>query len=181
MRSLPDLLRRRRSCQVVVVGGAGVSYGAPPAQGGSWLDRVTAEVRPNIPDEDWRRVHFTGRIAYPTFLRLLQVSAVHVYLTYPFVLSWSLLEAMSAGCPVVASDTAPVREFVTHGATGVLVDFFDTAGFSAAISDLLDDPDRRRMLGANARALIEEHYDRRAICLPAQLAWVDRLAATPAA
>jgi len=102
--------------------------------------------------------------------------SVHVYLTYPFVLSWSLLEAMSAGCAIVASDTPPLHEAIRHGETGRLVHFFDVAGLANEVCSLLDDPAERQRLGANARAFVQAHYDLKTICLPKQLAWVERLA-----
>lgn len=82
-------------------------------------------MRGRISDQDWARVHFLGRVPYERFLAMMQVSRVHVYLTYPFVLSWSLLEAMSAGAAIVASDTDPVKEAMVDGETGLFVDFFD--------------------------------------------------------
>jgi glycosyltransferase involved in cell wall biosynthesis len=93
-------------------------------------------------------VHFVGKVPYADFLRVLQVSTVHVYLTYPFVLSWSLLEAMSAGCAIVASDTAPVSEAIRHGETGQLVDFFDPAALARQVIALCDDPTEQAKLGA---------------------------------
>jgi glycosyltransferase involved in cell wall biosynthesis len=109
-------------------------------------------------------------------LRVLQVSTVHVYLTYPFVLSWSLLEAMSAGCAIVASDTAPVREAIRHNETGQLVDFFDPAALARQVVALCDDPAERVRLGAAARALAVEQYDLETRCLPGQIEWVEQLA-----
>ena len=125
MRVLPHLLWARPQAHVVVLGGDAVSYGAPPAGGGSWKQLYLGEVRGDISDADWARVHFLGRVPYGRFLSLLQISRAHIYLTYPFVLSWSLMEAMSAGAAILASDTAPVREVMPNGETGVLVDFFD--------------------------------------------------------
>ena len=93
-------------------------------------------------------MHFLGRIPYDRFVRLLQVSRVHVYLTYPFVLSWSLFEAMSAGAAIVASDTAPLHEAIEPGRTGTLVDFFDGEALVDEVCALLDDPDRRAAYGA---------------------------------
>lgn len=81
------------------------------------------EVKGQISQADWQRVHFLGRLSYPLFLTMLQISRVHVYLTYPFVLSWSLIEAMSSGCAILASDTAPVREAIIDGQTGRLLPF----------------------------------------------------------
>jgi glycosyltransferase involved in cell wall biosynthesis len=93
------------------------------------------------------------------------------------VLSWSLLEAMSVGCAIVASDTEPLREAIRHGDTGRLVDFFDGAALVDEVCGLLDDPDQRRRLGAQARAFACETYDLQRVCLPRQLAWIDQMAA----
>ncbi len=180
MRALPNLLRRRPRARVLIVGGNEVSYGTrpdPARYGGltTWREIFTAEVRPQIPDADWQRVHFLGQIPYPAFIALLQLSSVHVYLTYPFVLSWSLLEAMSVGCTIVASNTAPVREVIEDGQCGQLVDFFDVAGLTATVCALLDDPIERQHLGENARAFAQAHYDLRTQCLPRQLEWVEGL------
>lgn len=177
MRALPDLLRRRPAAQVVLLGGDDTSYGAKPPKGRTWKQIFIDEVRPQISDADWARVHFLGRVPYDRFLSMIQVSRVHVYLTYPFVLSWSLLEAMSAGCAIVASDTAPVREAIKEGETGVLVDFFDRIALVDEICTLLESPDRRATLGKSARRFAQQTYDLETICLPRQLKWVDDLAA----
>lgn len=175
MRALPEILRRRPHAEVMIVGGDEVSYGLRPEGGKSWKDIFIEEVRSHISDADWSRVHFLGKITYNHFLPLLQLSRVHLYFTYPFVLSWSLLEAMSTGCCIVASDTEPLREAIVHGDTGRLVNFFDREGLVNEVCALLDDPQERRRLGANARAFAIEHYDLKSICLPRQLEWVQSL------
>ncbi|MFM5729004.1 glycosyltransferase [Aeromonas veronii] len=91
---------------------------------------------------DLERVHFLGKVPYATYKNVLQISAVHVYLTYPFVLSWSLLEAMASGCLIVASDTAPVREVINDGENGLLVGFFDTDSIAERVLSALDAPQR---------------------------------------
>jgi glycosyltransferase involved in cell wall biosynthesis len=176
MRALPRLLRERPRARVLIVGGDEVSYGARPPKGQTWKQIFIDEVRGQIPDTDWARVHFLGRIPYDRFVALLQVSRVHVYLSYPFVLSWSLLEAMSCGAAIVAGDTAPVREVIAQDATGRLVDFFDGAALVNEVCALLDDEAARRRLGRAARELIRAGYDLRTICLPRQLRWVGELA-----
>ncbi len=175
MRALPELLRRRSNVRVLIVGGSEVSYGARPKQGGSWKQIFIDEVRPQISDTDWQRVHFLGKVPYDEFVKLLQLSTVHLYLTYPFVLSWSLLEAMSAGCAVLASDTEPLREVITHDKNGRLVDFFDTRAIVEQICHLCDNPALRERLGRAARELATNQYDLKTICLPRQLEWVESL------
>ncbi len=120
---------------------------------------------------------FWGASPMSDFVPLLQVSRVHVYLTYPFVLSWSLFEAMSAGAAIVASDTAPLREAIRHGETGMLVDFFDGTALVDQVCALMEDADLRARLGQAARAYMQENYDLRRICLPQQMDWIARLAA----
>ena len=179
MRALPELLKRRPKARILIVGGDDVSYGARPTVaengGQKWKDIFAAEVRPQISDADWARVHFLGHIAYAHFIPLLQLSTVHVYLTYPFVLSWSLLEAMSTGCAIVASDTQPLHEAIKHNQTGRLVNFFDHAQLASQVCELLDQPEERQRLGANARAFAQQNYDLQTVCLPKQLAWVQGL------
>ena len=172
MRALPEILRARPKARVLIVGGDKVSYGAPAPEGKTWREIFLAEVRDRL---DTSRVHFLGKLPYPQFLALLQLSTVHVYLTYPFVLSWSLLEAMSAGCAIVASDTAPVREAIQQDKTGRLVDFFNTEQLAAEVIALLGDRDLRTALGAAARVFAQQHYDLNTVCLPKQREWVEKL------
>jgi len=178
MRSLPEILKRRPNAHVLIVGGDNVSYGAKPVNNETWKDLFAAEVKPKISDADWSRVHFLGNIPYPHFIALLQLSTVHVYLTYPFVLSWSLLEAMSVGCSIVASDTQPLHEAIKHGETGRLVNFFDVQGLTNEVCSLLDNPTERQRLRINARAFAQEHYDLQKVCLPRQVEWVEELGST---
>ena len=179
MRALPRLLKERPEAQILIVGGDETSYGARPPKGQTWKQIFIEEVRGQISGADWARVHYLGRIPYDRFVALLQVSRVHAYLTYPFVLSWSLFETMSVEGAIVASATEPVKELITHGETGRLVDFFDGNALVSEICALLDDPQERARLGRNARAHVVENYDLRRICLPEQLKWVSDLAAMP--
>jgi glycosyltransferase involved in cell wall biosynthesis len=122
---------------------------------------------------DLSRVHFTGRIPYADYLSLLRRSSVHVYLTYPFVLSWSLLEAMSAGCLVVGSRTPPVEEVIRDGENGLLTDFFSTEQLALRIGEALSS-DFTHVRHA-ARKTVVERFDLKRVCLPAQLELVARL------
>lgn len=151
IRAIPRLHRLRPGLKVVLVGGDGVSYG-PRLLDGTWRERFMNQVAGVI---DPARVCFPGRVPYTTFLALLQRSDAHLYLTYPFVLSWSLREALACACAVVASDTAPVREFVAHRRTGLLVPFHDSAALAEAVQELLDDPVLAARLRRNARKLAE--------------------------
>src|SRR5262245_1184753 len=162
MRALPRILEARPRAHALVVGGNGTSYGAHPPRGQTWQDMFLDEVADRI---DPRRVHFTGRLPYADYLRVLQVSSAHVYLTYPFVLSWSLIEAMSAGCVVIGSDTPPVRE-VIDGRNGILVPFFDTEQLAAQVIEALAHPRRFADFRARARRTVLEQYDVERKCLP---------------
>ncbi|MGH1445006.1 MAG: glycosyltransferase family 4 protein [Cognatishimia sp.] len=175
MRALPRLLKERPNARVLIVGGDGQSYGPAPTNGKTWKQTYIDEVRGQISTPNWNRVHFLGKIPYDQFMSLLQISRAHVYLTYPFVLSWSLLEAMSCGASIIASNTAPVREVITHNKTGRLVDFFDKDALVDQINDVLNDADARHSMGQTARALIKTDYDLKTVCLPKQLDWVQRL------
>ncbi len=118
MRALERIQKAHPTCQAVIVGGDEVSYGKAPKGAPNWREHLLRQVT-----LDPQRTHFTGRIPRSQYIKLLQVSAVHSYLTYPFVLSWSLLEAMACGAAIIASDTAPVREVITDGVNGRLFDF----------------------------------------------------------
>jgi glycosyltransferase involved in cell wall biosynthesis len=153
MRSLPQLLRARRDIKVVMVGGDGVSYGAHPRQGGTWRDYMMQEVGDQI---DLKRVAFPGRVKYETYLSMMQRSDAHIYLTYPFVASWSLREALAIGCAVIGSDTETVREFVTDRQNGLLASFFDPPGLARTVLEVLEDTDLDRKLRTNARCYAEK-------------------------
>ena len=175
MRSLPEILRRRKNAIVFIVGNEGVSYGAEPPDGHSWKSLILKEIRPLLNNQEYGRIRFLGNIPYESFKTLLCISTVHVYLTYPFVLSWSLLEAMSSSCTIVASKTPPVEEVITNGETGILVDFFEYEEITEEVLSLFENPEKRAMLGVNARSFIRERYDLKTKCLPAQIAWAERI------
>ena len=120
-------------------------------------------------------VYYTGPVNYETYLSILQVSACHVYFSYPFVFGWSCLEAMAAGALVVGSATAPVQEVIEHGSNGLLVEFFDQQGLVNCVTSVINNPLHYTKLRQTARATVEENYDLQRICLPKQLKLVRSL------
>ena len=153
MRALPGILEMRPDAKVVIVGGDEVSYGGRPGDAENWREKLLAEVGPLPP-----RVHFTGRIPYADYLNLLQISSVHVYLTYPFVLSWSMLEAMAAGAFVLGSRTPPVEEVIEEGTNGWLVDFFDTSAMASRVAEALAARKDTQALRAAARETVVSRF-----------------------
>jgi glycosyltransferase involved in cell wall biosynthesis len=174
LRALVHLQKAHPGLHAVVVGGNEVSYGRKPAGAPDWKTKLLAELDGQL---DLSRIHFTGRVAHDALHELFRVTRAHVYLTYPFVLSWSLLEAMACGAVVVGSDTPPVAEAITHGVDGLLVPFFDAGAIAAAVSRVLADPAGHAPLGAAARESVVARYDLAKICLPRQLDLVERIAA----
>jgi len=173
MRSLPQILTARPNARVLIVGGDEVSYGARLPPGQTFRQLLLKELAGSL---DLSRIHFLGKIPYAGFIKVLQVSRVHVYLTYPFVLSWSMLEAMSAGCLIVGSRTQPVEEVIHHGGNGLLVDFFSTEQIADRVIDALEDKHSFASLRQNARQTIVDRYDLRTICLPAHLRLLNMMA-----
>lgn len=168
MRALPELLSLRPHARVVIVGGDGVSYGSSPPPGFTWKQFFLAEVETRL---DSQRVHFVGSVPHEILTKLLQISSVHVYLTYPFVLSWSLLEAMSMGCLVVASDTAPVREVIEDGHNGLLTDFFDAQALAQRVANALAQKQAFADCRLHARQTIVQRFDLKSVCLPRLVNW----------
>jgi glycosyltransferase involved in cell wall biosynthesis len=150
MRALEKVQKADPHCHALIVGGDDVSYGKRPKDAANWREKMLAEVK-----LDPTRTHFLGRIPRAQYLRVLQVSAAHVYLTYPFVLSWSLLEAMACGAPVVASDTAPVREVVRDGVNGRLVEFGDPSRTASAVLEQLSRTRPSSTRRTSAQAIVD--------------------------
>ncbi|QFT58068.1 GDP-mannose-dependent alpha-(1-2)-phosphatidylinositol mannosyltransferase [Sulfitobacter sp. THAF37] len=172
MRALPRILRERPEARVLIVGGNDVSYGGKSKYPGGLRAEMEDEVGEAV---DWDRVHFLGNIPYPQYQKLVQISRCHIYLTMPFVLSWSLLESMSMGATIVASDVEPVREAITHGETGLLVDFFDADALAAQAIEVLAKPQDFAHLGRAARAHVVKEYDFLTRCLPEHIAQINKL------
>jgi glycosyltransferase involved in cell wall biosynthesis len=179
MRAIPIILEKNPNAKILIVGGFGVSYGFFPSVEkygyDNWKDLLVSEITGKISPELWGNIFFLGNIDYQKYLVVLQLSMIHVYLTYPFVLSWSLLEAMSVGCAVIASDTEPVKEIISDGINGELVNFFKHEILAEKINDLLKDEEKRKYFGENAREKIITNYDLNKICLPKQIKWVEEL------
>lgn len=172
MRALPDVVAARPEAQVVIVGGNEVSYGGKPKDGESWKEVILAEVKDRL---DLSRVHFVGKLPYDRLVDLMHVSRTHAYLTYPFVLSWSMVETMAAGTLVVGSNTAPVAEVIQDGVNGRLIDFFDVTAWSAALTDTLARPEAYEAMRNAARRMVRDRYDLRSVCLPKQIDLLLRL------
>jgi glycosyltransferase involved in cell wall biosynthesis len=153
MRALPHLQRAHKDVVAVLVGGDGVSYGTPPARD-TWRQMMLAELGDRL---DASRVVFPGRLDYTRYMQLLQRSDAHVYLTYPFVASWSLREALAVGCAVIGSDTEPVREFIQDRRNGLLGPFFDPKRLAGLILEVLEDRALARKLREAARRYAEQH------------------------
>lgn len=157
MRALEQIQKTHPRCHALIVGGDDVSYGKRPVDAPNWRHRMLREVT-----LDPARTHFLGRVPREQYLRVLQVSAAHVYLTYPFVLSWSLMEAMACGAPLIASDTAPVREVIRDG-NGKLVDFFNVPALAEATSAVLSAPCAANHRRTRARADASAYSHQRGI------------------
>lgn len=174
MRALPHLLARRPRAHIVICGGEGVSYGRAPPGGGSWKRHMLAEIGPLPP-----RVHFTGPLPYRDYLALLRVSRLHLHPSAPFVLSWSVTEAMAAGAVVLGADTAPLREVIRHGVNGFLAEPREPEAYAAAAAGLLARADALGRVRRAARRTITLHF-RREQALARQRAVLARAAAHPA-
>jgi len=159
---------------VLVVGGDEISYGRRLPAGQTFRQKLLTEVGREL---DMSRVHFLGKVPYGTFLKILQVSSTHVYLTVPFVLSWSLLEAMSAGCLVVASRTPPVEEVAKDGVNALLVDFLSPRDVADRVVDALANREAMSAICDEARRTVVQRYDLRTVCMPQLVGLITTLAA----
>ena len=172
IRAIPYLQQYAPDAQLIMIGSTnGVSYGSP-CPNGEWKDLFLAEIEGQYNPEN---IHFIGNIPHDKFIPILQLSKAHVYLTYPFVLSWSLLEAMSCECPIVGSATAPVEEVIKHNQNGLLVDFFEPKALAKSIAALLNNPTQSKKLGAAARQTILKDYELN-LCVKRQLSLIELVA-----
>jgi len=174
MRAAREIITRRPRARILVVGGDSVSYGAAAPKGTTYRELALREM---TTDCDTSRIHFLGQIPYEHYLTLLQVSSAHVYLTYPFVLSWSFIEAMSAGCAIIGSTTPPVLEVLRDGENGLAVDFFSPRAIADKVDEILDQPTRMEHLRKEARSVAVREFDFKTVTLPKWLRLMDDLIA----
>ena len=172
MRSLPRVLKDNPDVHILIIGGNDSGYGLAPPEGKTWKDIFYNEVKDQL---DQSRVHFLGRIDYKTLIGIYQLTTLHVYLTYPFVLSWSVLEAMSCGSLILGSNTAPVSEVITDRKNGLLVDFFDIDKLSGAMDEVLKNSKNFDKMRTNARNTIKRKYDLNTKSLPKQIKLVKEM------
>lgn len=178
MRALPHFLDAVPDADVLMIGIDRLkAYGASPGDGTTWKTKMLRELGDRL---DRSRVHFTGKVPYDSLLKLLSMSSAHVYMTYPFVLSWSLLDAMACECLLIGSDTEPVRDVVRHGENGLLFDFFDHEGLAELLVEVCRNQQSYGHLRKAARQTVLDHYDRANVCLPAWLKLIEEVARKPA-
>jgi len=174
MRSLPRLLSAVPDADVIIIGEAArAGYGAAAPGGRTWAEVILDEIRDKV---DLSRIHFAGRVPYESFINALSLSWAHVYFTYPFVMSWSLLEAMACECLVIGSATAPVRDAITAGENGLLLDFFDHGGLSQTLIEACRSPRTFDQLRLAARQTVETRYDRAGVSVSGWMSLIQRLA-----
>lgn len=172
MRAVPEILKRRPRARVAILGGDKVNYSPRLPAGETYRQRFLREIAGKA---DLSRVHFMGPVPFLEYLATLRRSSAHVYLTYPFVLSWSLLEAMSAGCAIVGSRTPPVEEVISDGVNGLLADFFSPEDIAAKVDDALSRRHETRALREQARRTIVDRYDALRVCLPEHLKLIEQV------
>jgi glycosyltransferase involved in cell wall biosynthesis len=158
MRALPAFFEACPDAHAVLIGGAALSgYGAPSPNGKDWKSLLLDELGGRL---DPARVHFPGKVPHATMIDAFSIARAHVYYTYPFVLSWSLVEAMACECTIIASDTGPVQDAITNGVEGVLLPFFDTGALSDAMARAVREPGAFAGFGPAARVRALRDYDR---------------------
>jgi len=153
LKAIERICQRRPNCHIIITGGDEISYSKKLPKGETYREKYLKTV--SLPKD---KVHFLGKVPYKTHLQLLQLSSVHIYLTYPFVLSWSFMEAMACGCVIIASGTRPVLDVLEPGVNGISVNFFDDEQIADQIDDVFKHPERKKQLGLAARDKIKRHY-----------------------
>ena len=163
IKSIPNILKDHPDAYILIIGGDQKGYGADPEKGTTHREKYYNEIKDKV---DTSRIFFLGLVDYKILITAFQIATVHVYLTYPFVLSWSMLESMSCGGLIVGSNTGPVTEIIEDGYNGFIVDFFDNNEISLKVSEILKNPQNFQNIKENARETIIKKYDLRKVCLP---------------
>ena len=154
MQAAEIIQKNRPNAHIIAIGADGVSYGKNLPKGTTYLSQWKDKVK-----LDEKRIHFVGTLDYASLIKTLQLSSAHIYMTYPFVLSWSSMEAMAAGCMMIASDTAPVKEVITDGHNGLLFDFFSPEQLAKRVDEVFAHKDRMAQIRKNARQSMLDKYD----------------------
>jgi glycosyltransferase involved in cell wall biosynthesis len=173
MRALPAFMAKCSTAQVIVIGtDGGGGYGGKLANQQTWKEKMLVEVGDQL---DQSRLHFVGRVPHTDMISALSLSSAHVYYTYPFVLSWSLVEAMACECLILGSDTGPVRDAITHGENGILNDFFDVDALSNAMIDACVNPSKYEKMRKAARKTALRQFDKDTVGIPAWMALIKEM------
>jgi len=172
MRALPSLQRVRPHARFIIIGGDEKSYSGSHPSGRPWREVLLGEVGERL---DMDRIHFVGKVPYPRLLDLFSITHLHLYFTTPFVLSWSMMEAMACEAPVLASSTEPVIEVIEEGRNGFLFDFFDQEALVQRVDELMKQPKILSEVGRRARQSVIERYDLHSRCLPQHIALIESL------
>ena len=170
-KGLGALCQARPNARFVIIGGDGISYGNAPGDAANWREKLITSAK-----IDAARVHFMGKVPYDVYRTILSLSRAHIYLTYPFVLSWSVMEAMSHECLMIASATKPVGEVIRDGENGVLFPFDDHEAMVEKVIAAVERPDAFMDIRKAARQSIVDRYDLETVCLPRQKALIEMLA-----
>ena len=157
---------------LLIIGGDAKGYGSEPPKGKTWKEIFLDEVKEKV---DTSKIYFLGMVDYEALIRVFQLTSVHVYLSYPFVLSWSMLEAMSCEAVVVGSDTDPVKEVIKNNKNGIIFNFFDTKALVNTVNKILKNPKKYEDIASEARNTIIKNYDIENVCLPKQIKLVKKI------
>ena len=170
MRALPEFLEAVPEAHILAIGADDNGYGGPRADGKTWRQAMFDELGDRL---DRSRVHFLGRVEHAKMIDCLSIGAAHVYYTYPFTLSWSLVEAMACECLILGSDTAPVRDAITNGENGVLLDFFDVKALARAMIAAVREPGRYAGMRKQARVTALARFDHKTVGVPGWIELID--------
>ena len=170
MRAAEIILRERKDCHIIAVGADEVSYGRKLDKGKTWRHIMSEQVK-----LDANRIHFPGVIPHAQLMELFQVSDAHIYLSYPFVLSWSMLESMACGVPLIASRTPPIQEVIQDGVNGLLADIFSPEEVAAQVLKALEAKDGMQAMREAAHQTVKDRYDLNTL-LPLHVSLVEDLA-----